>query len=194
MECHASPTAGTSCWCGIPAEIVPSLEKVLDPVISEDEDSFETGLLLPDGPLMGWGLEEEGYEPLATWWDAATRTWSAHSPVLACDILLVQELHTRNRDGGYRIVDADSGEAMSSASENYAVIEEQGAELARQRKYIVEMTADLAASRFGPAVAAELRNLMQRHPARLPTQETMQTWLDAPDSQAFLQLARQHYG
>ena len=57
MECHASPTAGTSCWYGIPAGIVPSSGKVLD-----SPQLADTGLALQVCILEK--LKSFGHEPL----------------------------------------------------------------------------------------------------------------------------------
>jgi Uma2 family endonuclease len=98
---------------------------ILDPVDSDDPAHFEHGLLLPDGPLIGWRLEQDRYEPLDTFWDAAARMWSAYSPTLDCDIILSQELHREETDGGYRILDPETGEPLASDREKDELLAEK---------------------------------------------------------------------
>ncbi len=117
---------------------------ILDPVDSRDPVHFETGLLLPDGPLMGWRLEQGRYEPLGTHWDADARSWSAYSPALDCDILLSQALHREETDGGYRILDPETGEPLPSDREKDALLVEQDELLEGKDELLAEKDAHLA--------------------------------------------------
>ena len=181
---------------------------VLDPVDSDDPSHLESGLLLPDGPMMGWQLERGRYEPLGTVWDEAARSWSAYSPVLDCGLLLVQELHQHETDGGYRILDPETGEPLASAKEKDDLLEAQQSQLQAQQSQlraqqvrldegnaeIAGMAAALARVQFGDAVADELRLMMQQSPVSLPTAELVQVWMDNRSAEEFLDLARQHFG
>ena len=188
---------------------------VLDPVDSDDPSHLESGLLLPDGPMMGWQLERGRYEPLGTVWDADARSWSAYSPVLDCGLLLVQELHQHETDGGYRILDPETGEPLASAKEKDDLLEAQQSQLQAQQSQlraqqsqlraqqvrlyegnaeIAGMAAALARVQFGDAVADELRLMMQQSPVSLPTAELVQVWMDNRSAEEFLDLARQHFG
>lgn len=188
---------------------------VLDPVDSDDPSHLESGLLLPDGPMMGWQLEREGYEPLGTVWDEAARSWSAYSPVLDCGLLLVQELHQHETDGGYRMLDPETGEPLVSSKEKDDLLEAQQSQLRAQQARleaqqsqlrvqqarldernaeIAGMAAALARIQFGDAVADELRLMMQQSSDSLPHAELVQAWMDNGSAEAFLDLARQHFG
>ena len=117
---------------------------ILDPVDSRDPVHFETGLLLPDGPLMGWRLAQGRYEPLGTHWDADARSWSAYSPALDCDLLLSQALHREETDGGYRLLDSETGEPLLSDREKDELLARQDELLARQDELLVEKDEPLA--------------------------------------------------
>ena len=188
---------------------------VLDPVDSDDPSRLESGFLLPDGPMMGWQLERGRYEPLGTVWDEAARSWSAYSPVLDCGLLLVQELHQHETDGGYRILDPETGEPLASAKEKDGLLAAQQSQLRVQQAQlrvqqaqlrvqqarlderhaeIAGMATILARVRFGDAVADELRLMMQQSSASLPHAELVQAWMDNRSAEAFLDLAWQHFG
>ena len=117
---------------------------LLDPVASDNPEHFEHGLLLPDGPMMGWRLEQGRYQPLATFWDAAARTWSAHAPALDCDILLSQALHRDQTDGGYRLLDPETGEPLPSESEKNELLAEKDVQLAEKDELLSEQVDQLA--------------------------------------------------
>lgn len=116
---------------------------VLDPVVSDDPDDFKDGVLMPDGPLTGWSLVQGRYDPLPARWVATARTWSAHSPALDCEILFAQSLHAQKREGGYRIINPDSGQAISSTREKDAALEEKSAALKEKDAALGEKTAAL---------------------------------------------------
>ena len=141
---------------------------ILDPVDSDDPAHCEHGLLLPDGPLMVWRLEQDCYEPLDTFWDAAARTWTAYSPTLACDIILSQELHREETDGGYRILDPETGEPLASDREKDDLLAEKDEPLAKQvdqlaekKRAIKEAVTTMAQLRYGASTADQLRLMMQ---------------------------------
>ena len=160
---------------------------VLDPVDSEDPARFASGILWPDGPLMGWRLEQGRYAPLESFWDAAARTWSAHSPILDCELLFVQALHGRELDGGIRIVDPETGEPIAHAREMHGRMAEKDVEIAG-------MVATLATVRYGEATGGELQRIMQQSPAPVPKLRLVQAWLAASSSEEFLNLARRYFG
>ncbi|MXZ40936.1 MAG: Uma2 family endonuclease [Caldilineaceae bacterium SB0666_bin_21] len=160
---------------------------VLDPVDSEDPARFASGILLPDGPLMGWRLERGRYAPLASVWDAAAHTWSAHSAVLDCKLLFVQALHGRELDGGIRIVDPETGKPIPHAREMYGRMAEKDAEIAG-------MVATLATVRYGEATGDELQRMMPLSLAPVPNLRLVQAWMAASSSEEFLDLARQYFG
>ncbi len=155
---------------------------ILDPVDSDDPERFEHGLLLPDGPMMGWRLEQGRYQPLATFRDAAARTWSAYSPVLDCDILLSWELHRDETDGGYRLLDPETGEPLPSESEKDELLAEkdellaekdellakQVDQLAEKERAIKEAVTTMAQLRYGDSTADQLRLMMQRTSTATP--------------------------
>ncbi len=167
---------------------------VLDPVDSDDPAHFEIGLLLPDGPLMGWQLEQGRYESLRTFWDEGARSWSAYSPVLDCGILLVQELHRQETDGGYRIVNPETGEPLATASEKDALLEEKDAQLAEKERAIEDAVTAMAQLRYGDSAASQLRLMMQRTATPVPEVEVVRGWMTAPSSAEFLDLVRQYFG
>ncbi|MDE0670548.1 MAG: Uma2 family endonuclease [Caldilineaceae bacterium] len=160
---------------------------VLDPVDSEDPARFASGILLPDGSLMGWRLERGRYAPLASVWDAAAHTWSAHSAVLDCKLLFVQALHGRELDGGIRIVDPETGKPIPHAREMHGRMAEKDAEIAG-------MVATLATVRYGEATGDELQRMMPLSLAPVPNLRLVQAWMAASSSEEFLDLARQYFG
>ncbi|MCY3660677.1 MAG: Uma2 family endonuclease [Caldilineaceae bacterium] len=194
---------------------------ILDPVDSDDPSRFENGLL-PDGPMMGWRLERGRYEPLATSRDAAARTWSAYSPVLDCDIFLSQELHRDETDGGYRMLDPETGEPLPSESEKNELLAKQdellaeqdellaekdellakqidqlddrNAQLAAKERALKEAVTTMAQLRYGDPTADQLRLMMQRTSTPMPNIDVVQEWIAKPSSEEFLDLARQHFG
>ena len=187
---------------------------ILDPVDSDDPAHFENGLLLSDGPLMGWRLEQGRYEPLATFWDAAAHAWSAYSPTLDCDILLSQELHREETDGGYRILDPETGEPLPSDSEKDDLLaekdellaekddllaekdvhlEQQRQRLEGQGTEVAEFITDLARFRYGDSVAEQLRKLMQQSSAPMPARQMVQAWMAAPSTEEFLDAAGRYF-
>ena len=187
---------------------------ILDPVNSDDPVHFETGLLLPDGPMMGWRLEQGRYEPLATFWDAAARAWSAYSPVLDCGLLFSEALHGQHTDGGYRIVDPETDEPLPDSVEKDDLLQEKDAllmqkdnllvqkdnlldakdvQLAEKDAGITAMIATLARFRFGDSAAGELRTIMQGTEVPAPEEKLVQDWMAAPSAKAFLDMARQYY-
>ncbi|MCY3657536.1 MAG: Uma2 family endonuclease [Caldilineaceae bacterium] len=173
---------------------------ILDPVDSNGPAHFERGVLLPDGPLMGWRLEQSRYEPLETFWDAAARTWTAYSPVLDCDILLSQELHREETDGGYRILDPETGEPLASSSEKDELLAEKDVHLEQQRQRLedqgTEVAAfiiDLARFRYGDSVAEQLQELMQRSSAPMPARQMVQAWMATPSTEEFLDAASRYF-
>ncbi|MYA04147.1 MAG: Uma2 family endonuclease [Caldilineaceae bacterium SB0664_bin_22] len=181
---------------------------ILDPVDSNDPTHFERGVLLPDGPLMGWRLEQSRYEPLETFWDAAARTWTAYSSVLDCDILLSQELHREETDGGYRILDPETGEPLASSNEKDELLAEKDQLLAEQDVHLeqqrqrledqgTEVAAfitDLARFRYGDAVVEQLEELMQQSSAPMPARQMVQAWMAAPSTEEFLDAAGRYFG
>ncbi len=188
---------------------------ILDPVDSDDPAHFEHGLLLPDGPLTGWRLEQGRYEPLDTFWDAATRAWSAYSPTLDCDILLSQELHREETDGGYRILDPETGEPLPSESEKDDLLAEKdellakqvdqlaekdiqlddkNAQLAEKERAIKEAITTMAQLRYGDSTADQLRLMMQRTSTPMSEVDRVRGWMVNSSSEEFLDLARQHFG
>lgn len=167
---------------------------ILDPVDSDDPVHFETGLLLPDGPVMGWQLEQGRYVPLEAFWDASARTWSAHSPVLDCELLFVQELHRRELDGGIRIGDPETGEPIVHAREMHGQMAAKDAEIAAKNADIAGMVTTLATVRYGQVAADELRLMMQQSSAPVPDLHVVQAWMAASSSEEFLDLARQYFG
>ncbi len=187
---------------------------ILDPVDSDDSTHFENGLLLPDGPLMGWQLEQGRYEPLDTFRDAAGRAWSAYSPTLNCDILLSQELHREETDGGYRILDPETGEPLASDREKDDLLaekdellagkdeqlakkevhlEQQRQRLEDQSAEVAEFITDLARFRYGDLVAEQLRKLMQHSTAPMPARWMVQAWMAAPSTEEFLDAAGRYF-
>ena len=167
---------------------------VLDPIDSDDPAHFATGLLLPDGPLMGWRLVRGRYEPLETFWDEAARSWSAHSPILDCGLLLLEALHRQEADGGYRIVDPETGEPLASVSEKDDLLEAKDAQLAEKEKAIREAVTAMAQLRYGSSAANQLRLMMQRISTPMPAVEVVQDWMSTPSSEEFLDLARRYFG
>ena len=117
---------------------------ILDPIASDNPEHFEHGLLLPDGPIMGWRLEQGRYRPLAAFWDAAARTWSAYAPALDCGILLSQALHRDRTDGGYRLLDPETGEPLPSDRERNELLAEQVDQLAEKDVLLAEQDELLA--------------------------------------------------
>ena len=173
---------------------------ILDPVDSRDPVHFETGLLLPDGPLMGWRLEQDRYEPLGTHWDADARSWSAYAPVLDCDILLSQALHREETDGGYRILDPETGEPLPSDRERDELLAKQDELLEQQRQRledqaaeVAEFITDLARFRYGDSVAEQLGTLMRQSSAPMPARQMVQAWMAAPSAEEFLDSAGQYF-
>ncbi|MXZ24285.1 MAG: Uma2 family endonuclease [Caldilineaceae bacterium SB0665_bin_21] len=174
---------------------------ILDPVDSDDPAHFEHGLLLPDGPLMGWRLEQDRYEPLATFWDAAARTWSAHAPALACDILMSQALHKEETDGGYRLVAPETGGPLPSSSEKDQLLAEKDkllaekdVQLAEKERAIQKVVRTMAQLRYDDSTADRLRSMMQRTSTPVPAIDVVRRWMAKPSSEEFLDLARQHFG
>ena len=187
---------------------------ILDPVDSGNPEHFERGLLLPDGPIMGWRLEQGRYRPLATFWDAAARTWSAYAPALDCGILLSQALHRDQTDGGYRLLDPETGEPLPSESEKNELLAEKDELLAEQvdqlaekdvqlddknallmekERAIKEAVTTMAQLRYGDFAADQLRLMMQRASTPMPDMDVVQGWMAKPSSEEFLDLARQHF-
>jgi Uma2 family endonuclease len=187
---------------------------ILDPVNSDDPAHFETGLLLPNGPMMGWRLEQGRYEPLATFWDAGARAWSAYSPSLDCGLLFSEALHRQHLDGGYRVVDPETDEPLPDSNERYDQLQEKvvqlaekdvqlaekdvqlaekDAQLAEKDAGITAMLATLAKFRFGDSAAGELRTIMQGTAMPAPEERLVQDWLEAPSAEAFLDRARRYY-
>jgi Uma2 family endonuclease len=180
---------------------------ILDPVDSRDPAHFERGLLLPDGPLMGWRLVQGRYEPLETHWDADARSWSAYAPALDCDILLSQALHREETDGGYRILDPETGEPLPSDREKDellakqdellegkdARLEQQRQRLEDQAAEVAEFITDLARFRHGDAVAEQLRKLMRQSAAPMPARQMVQAWMAAPSAEEFLDTAHRYF-
>ena len=167
---------------------------ILDPVDSDDSAHFETGLLLPNGPMMGWQLDQGRYVSLEAFWDAPARTWSAHSQVLDCEILFVQELHRREFDGGIRIGDPETGEPIVHVREMHGQMAEKDAKIAEQNAEIAGMVTTLATVRYGQATANELQLMMQQSSAPVPDSHTVQAWMSASSSEDFLNLARRYFG
>ncbi len=188
---------------------------ILDPVDSDDPAHFEHGLLLPDGPVMGWRLEQGRYQPLTTFRDAAARTWSAYSPVLDCNILLSWELHRDETDGGYRLLDPETGEPLPSDSEKDDLLAEKdellakqvdqlaekdiqlddkNAQLAEKERAIKEAITTMAQLRYGDSTADQLRLMMQRTSTATPPIDVVQGRMSATSSEEFLDWARQHFG
>ena len=174
---------------------------ILDPVDSDDPERFEHGLLLPDGPMMSWRLEQGRYQPLATFRDAAARTWSAYSPVLDCDILLSWELHRDETDGGYRLLDPETGEPLPSESEKDELLAEKDELLAKQvdqlaekERAIKEAVTTMAQLRYGDSTADQLRLMMQRTSTPMSEVDRVRGWMANSSSEEFLDLARQHFG
>lgn len=173
---------------------------ILDPVDSNDPAHFERGVLLPDGPLMGWQLEQSRYKPLETFWDAAARTWTAYSSVLDCDILLSQELHREEADGGYRILDPETDEPLASDREKDELLAEKDVHLEQQRQRLenqgTEVAAfitDLARLRYGDSVAEQLRQRMQQSSAPMPARQMVQAWMAASSTEEFLDAAGRYF-
>lgn len=180
---------------------------ILDPVDSNDPAHFERGMLLPDGPLMGWRLEQGRYEPLETFWDAAARMWTAYSSVLDCEILLSQELHREETDGGYRILDPETGEPLASSSEKDELLaekdellaekdvhlEQQQQRLEDQGTEVAAFITDLARFRYGDLVAEQLQELMQRSSAPMPARQMVQAWMATPSTEEFLDAAGRYF-
>ena len=173
---------------------------ILDPVDSNDPAHFENGLLLPDGPMMGWRLEQGHYQPLATFWDAAARTWSAYAPALDCDILLSQARHRDEADGGYRILDPETGEPLPSESEKDELLAKTDVHLEQQRQRLEDQGAevagfitDLARFRYGDPVAEQLRQLMQQSSAPMPARQMVRTWMATPSPEEFLDAASHYF-
>ena len=187
---------------------------ILDPVDSKDPSHFECGLLLPDGPMRGWRLEQGRYEPLDTFWDAATHAWSAYSPALDCEILLSQALHREETDGGYRILDPETGEPLPSdrekderlvaqderlvAQDELLVekdvhLEQQRQRLEDQATEVAEFITDLARFRYGDSVAEQLGTLMRQSSAPMPARQMVQAWMAAPSAEEFLDSAGQYF-
>jgi len=188
---------------------------ILDPIDSNDPAHFERGVLLPDGPLMGWRLEQSRYEPLKTFWDAAARTWTAYSSVLDCDILLSQELHREETDGGYRILDPETGEPLASSNEKDELLAEKDELLAEKDELLAEQDVhleqqrqrledqgtevaafitDLARFRYGNSVVEQLEELMQQSSAPMPARQMVQAWMAAPSTEEFLDAAGRYFG
>ena len=167
---------------------------ILDPVDSNDPAHFERGVLLPDGPLMGWRLEQDRYEPLDTFWDAAARAWSAYSPTLGCDIILSQKLHREETDGGYRILDPETGEPLPSDREKDDLLAEQDELLAEQERAIKEAVTTMAQLRYDNHTADQLRLMMQQTSTPMPEVDRVREWMAKSSSEAFLDLAHQHFG
>ncbi len=124
-----------------------------------------------------------------------------YSPVLDCGLLLVQELHQHETDGGYRILDPETGEPLASAKEKDDLLEAQQSQLRAQQVRLDERNAEIAGMvtalarvQFGDAVADELRLMMQQSSASLPHAELVQAWMDNRSADKFLDLARQHFG
>lgn len=180
---------------------------LLDPVDSDDPAHFEHGLLLPDGPMMGWRLEQGRYEPLDTFRDAAVRIWSAYSPTLACDIMLSQVLHRDETDGGYRLLDPDTGEPLPSENEKDELLaekdellaekevhlEQQRQRLEDQSADVAEFITDLARFRYGDSVVEPLRKLMQQSSTPMPARQMVQDWMTALAAEEFLDAAGRYF-
>ncbi len=170
---------------------------ILDPVdsgIPGDPALFKSGILLPDGPLMGWELVQDRYEPLESLWDEQARSWTAHSPVLDCGILFSQTLHQQHMDGGYRIVDLQTGVQLPSTLEVHDQLEERQAQLEEKDSEILGMVATVTRIRYGDFVADELMVMMQRSDIPVPGADTVQAWMTAPTAERFLELARRYFG
>ena len=114
---------------------------ILDPVDSKDPALFKSGMLMPDGPLMGWQLMQGCYEPLEVLWNEQERSWTGRSPVLDCDIRFLQTLHQQHMDGGYRFVDLRTGTQLPSPVEANDQLTEEKARAAVRQAQLDEQQA-----------------------------------------------------
>ncbi len=169
---------------------------VLDPVdsgIPGDPALFKSGVLLPDGPLMGWQLTQGRYEPLEVLWEEEERSWTARSPVLDCDILFLQALHQQHMDGGYRLIDLQTGMQLPSTTESDDQRKEERAQLKEKDSEILSMVAAMTRFRYNDSAANELMLMMQQSDRAVPGADTVQAWMAASTVEDFLDLARRHF-
>lgn len=186
---------------------------ILDPVDSGDPALFKSGMLLPDGPLMGWQLMQGRYEPLEALWDEQERSWTGRSPVLDCDIRFLQALHQQHMDGGYRFVDLRTGTQLPSPveandqlteekaraavqqaqlNEQQTLLDEQQVQLNERASEFLDMVAAMTRFRYGDSAADDLTLMVQQPGVPVPGADAVQAWMAAPTAEQFLDLVRRH--